>query len=584
MPNSKNHRILIVCDAFGRPAYNPRLRSLCDYLVAQGWQVEVLTERFEPLPFPHTYPITEIPVYQNRSIDWFFKAVVTLLFDWKSRFFARKVREQVADKHYDLVFVSTFPPTPLRAAVEIAKAQHIPLHIDLRDIDEQTPTNQYQAHRTWHSRLLHGLFRVLNIRRRNALLTKADSLSSVSPWHVDFLRRWNRPTQLIYNGFDESLFAPKDERSDAFRIVYTGRLYDKALQDPSLFFKALQELKAANRLPAELRVEWYTDEAGKARVLHWANETGTTALMTFHPFVPTEAIPDILHQSSIVLVASRKSSEKGPHGIMTTKFFEALGVEKPVLCVPSDEECLAQVISETKAGIAASDTEVIKTFLLARYKEWKTNSFTRQAVDTEQKKRFTRRYQAQQFESLFHALLQPAPRPLLTDICWTLFYSNTTYDFLRIKGNKWNSLIYKLFGYDGIRSRAIRRFQTLSREEQLARAEQFYADYLAPRKIAETWTRIDGRDIILVSQTMDIIAEVVAKHVGAKQYFATQTKSDLLTHFTDFDIITDNSSDLELIRHAHEATIITYNNRSRWEKLLPRDINVTFIETGKDKY
>ena len=364
-----------------------------------------MTEQFEPLPFPHAYPITEIPVYKNRSLDWFLKAAATLLFDWKSRYFARQVRRQVADKRYDLVFVSTFPPTPLRAAVEVAKAQHIPLHVDLRDLDEQTPTNQYQAHRLWHSRLLHRLFRVLTIRRRNAWLAKADSLSSVSPWHVDFLRRWNKPTHLIYNGFDDTRFKPQDERTDIFRIVYTGRLYDSALQNPSLFFKALQALKSEGTLPPELRVAWYTDEAGKARVTRWANETDTAALMDFYPFVPTDAIPQVLHQSSIVLVASRKSSAKGPHGIMTTKFFEALGVEKPVLCVPSDEECLAQVIRDTHTGVAASEIEDIKRFILDRYKEWKTKGFTRQAVDAEQKKRFTRHYQAQQFEQLIMQLI-----------------------------------------------------------------------------------------------------------------------------------------------------------------------------------
>lgn len=360
-----------------------------------------MTEQFEPLPFPHAYTITEISVYKNRSFDWFIKAAATLLFDWKSRYFARQVRQQIADKHYDLVFVSTFPPTPLRAAVEVAQAQHIPLHIDLRDLDEQTPTNQYQAHRLWHSRLLHRLFRILNIRRRNTWLAKADSLSSVSPWHVDFLRRWNKPTQLIYNGFDDTLFVPADECTDTFRIVYTGRLYDSALQDPSLFFQALQELKLEGTLPSEMHVAWYTDEAGKARVTRWANETDTAALMDFYTFVPTDAIPQVLHQSSIVLVASQKSSVKGPHGIMTTKFFEALGVEKPVLCVPSDEECLAQVIHDTHAGVATSDIETIKRFILERFEEWKANGFTRQAVDAEQKKRFTRQYQAKQFEQLF---------------------------------------------------------------------------------------------------------------------------------------------------------------------------------------
>ena len=177
-----------------------------------------------------------------------------------------------------------------------------------------------------------------------------------------------------------------------------------------------------------------------------------------------------------------------------------------------------------------------------------------------------------------------ANRPILVDICWTLFYSNTTYDFLHIKGNRLNSLVYKLFGCDLVRRHAIRKFNALSRDEQRARAEQFYAEHLVPRKIDEVWRIIKGRDIILVSQTMDIIAQVVAEQVGAKAYFATQKKEEVLAHYTDFDIITDNLSDLPLIKQAHEATVVTYNNRSRWERILQRDKQVNFIDTGRDKY
>ena len=175
-------------------------------------------------------------------------------------------------------------------------------------------------------------------------------------------------------------------------------------------------------------------------------------------------------------------------------------------------------------------------------------------------------------------------RDILVDICWTLFYSNTTYDFLKIKGNKWNSMIYKIFKKDVICSIALKKFKQYSREEQLARAEQFYINYLEPRKIEEVWRIIEGKDIVLVSQTMDVIAEVVAKHIGAKAYYAIQRKEEVLSHYTDFDIVTDNISDTELIKHAKHATIITYNNRQRWERILPRGIDVTFIETGREKY
>ena len=309
-------------------------------------------ERTEDLPFAHSYPITEIPVYRNHSWDWVIKNIGTFLFDWKSRYFARQVQQRAQGKAYDVVFVSTFQPMPIRAAVQMAKAQQIPLHIDLRDIDEQTPTHQYQPHKQGHLSWVHRWFRAANIRRRNALIRYANSLSSVSPWHVNLLSHLHPCVHLVYNGYDEQVFYPENRPVDEFRITYTGRIYDRALQNPILFFEALQALRAEGRLPNELRVDWYTDRIGKERVMSWAKQTDTTALMRFHDFTKPDAIPAILQESSIVLVASQKSGPQGPHGIMTTKFFEALGVEKPVLCVPSDEECLAQVIQDTKAGIS----------------------------------------------------------------------------------------------------------------------------------------------------------------------------------------------------------------------------------------
>lgn len=175
-------------------------------------------------------------------------------------------------------------------------------------------------------------------------------------------------------------------------------------------------------------------------------------------------------------------------------------------------------------------------------------------------------------------------KPILVDICWTLFYSNTTYDFLHIRGNRLNSLLYKLFGYDYVRARAICRLRHLTHEQLLTRAEQFYTDYLEPRKIAPVWQLIEGRDIILVSQTMPVIAEVVARHTGARAYHSLQDKQEVLSIYRDFDIVTDNLTDIELIRHAGHATIVTYNNRSRWERLLPHDISITYIDTNRSKY
>ena len=83
----------------------------------------------------------------------------------------------------------------------------------------------------------------------------------------------------------------------------------------------------------------------------------------------------------------------------TVDFFENIGVEKPILCVHSDEECLADAIRKTNAGLAATNVEQVKAFVLEKYHEWKKQGFTRQQIIN--KEQFTRQHEAEQFEKLF---------------------------------------------------------------------------------------------------------------------------------------------------------------------------------------
>jgi hypothetical protein len=85
---------------------------------------------------------------------------------------------------------------------------------------------------------------------------------------------------------------------------------------------------------------------------------------------------------------------------MTTKFFEALGVEKPILCVRSDEECLAQVIKETESGLAATCVDEVKKFILHYYDQWQKQGYTH--VNIKNKEQFSRQKQALQFEDIFN--------------------------------------------------------------------------------------------------------------------------------------------------------------------------------------
>ena len=100
-------------------------------------------------------------------------------------------------------------------------------------------------------------------------------------------------------------------------------------------------------------------------------------------------------------------------GMMTTKFYEALGCEKPILCIPDDGGVLAETIRKTNAGIATDKPNEIQEFILSKYREWQQKGFTRQQVIN--KEQFDRTRQCGNTEILMQSLL-PADRPLVSII------------------------------------------------------------------------------------------------------------------------------------------------------------------------
>ena len=368
----KKLKILIVSDPYGKPSFAPRLRYLCNYLVEQGHQIAVYTEQFQEHDFPHAYPIIEKEMAYHSTWGWAWHALWSLLTDWRNRCFTMWLQQQVANQAFDIVFCTTFSTFPLRAAEAIARSKQIPLVVDIRDLDEQIPGAQYQSHRQWWARPFSRWYKRVNIRRRNRVLRTADAVTTISPWHLDFVRQFNPNVHLIYNGYDPLQFYAMDITSDIFRIAYIGKIY--AFQSTALVEQAIREL---NLPDIELN-------------LHTPN----------HQPIPLDKVGDELRRSSMALVLTSPNAK----GMMTTKFFEALGCEKPILCTPSDNGLLADTIRHTNAGLASSDIDEIKAFILEKYHEWQQNGFTRQSVVN--KEPFSRQQQAQQFEQLFMQCIQ----------------------------------------------------------------------------------------------------------------------------------------------------------------------------------
>lgn len=391
-------KVLIVCDAFP-PDFAPRIGNLCKYL-PDKYDVTIVTVEpisdLWPVAFERkNFRLLRFNLLSYNGMDSITHRIADYLFSLGDRQLYRMALKTIGNQTFDVVLCTSCYIFPLRCAQKLAAHFCAPLCIDLRDIMEQ------DAKPVGINKIVQfAKLRWLNQLRRNRILKCAETVTTISLWHVATLSRVNPNTQLIYNGFDAEKFAFKPVKTDKFIVTYTGRLLDINLRDPRLFLEAVSQLCQDETFAKSICIRWFVDAKSAEEIAQLTSGYGLDACTEISKTVSADLMPDILNSSSLVLVLSNKATKNGPHGIMTTKFFEAVGCEKPVLCVRSDDDCLAATIGRTNAGLAGSNVTDVKDFITEKYNEWKSVGYTHQPVNQDEKIKFTRQAQALQFAAV----------------------------------------------------------------------------------------------------------------------------------------------------------------------------------------
>jgi glycosyltransferase involved in cell wall biosynthesis len=393
---------------------------LCKYLRKAGWETVVLAEHIPDETFSFlagNCPVYRINYYTAEKtffarLQWLAVFILDILLGYKDCRMYREACRLIRRHGSELLLCSTFRDFPLTAARRAARRYRLPLVADIRDVIEQYAGNEYISHAAplGLDRLLAPAFRRISLDRRNKALRRACCVTTVSPWHAGLLRAYNPSVELIYNGYDPEVFFPEKIPAPQFIITYTGRLFSTAMRDPALLFEALRILSREGSIsPQSCRVRWYVDDASKALLAGEAEKNGVGEYMDFMGYVPASEIPSVLNSSSVLLLLANKASATGPKGIMTTKLFESFAVEKPILCIRSDESYLAELLAASQAGLAVREAGEACDFLRRYYAEWKENGYTSAPVNREITKDFSRRKQAEQFMHIFRHAEPAAP-------------------------------------------------------------------------------------------------------------------------------------------------------------------------------
>ncbi|MBJ9903665.1 haloacid dehalogenase-like hydrolase [Acinetobacter bereziniae] len=196
-------------------------------------------------------------------------------------------------------------------------------------------------------------------------------------------------------------------------------------------------------------------------------------------------------------------------------------------------------------------------------------------------------------------------KEVIFDVCWTMYKSNTTFDFIRFiyringihsfKLNFLNSkigkmillLIGKLIGRDIYRELFISLLKGYQRTDLEIFSKKFYHNFLLEKKIDytfEIFNEIESDKILLCSASLDIVVEKIASELKVK-FFASELEyengvctgkiskdllgmKDALFENKVIDlVVTDNLSDLGLVIKSLNSVILsTSKNVSFWER------------------
>lgn len=417
-------KLLIVSDLFP-PQFAPRIAYIVRYLCREGWDVEVVTEEIEsPLQssahgkvFSDCLPPCPIHSLPLRKRYGTLASLWQTLSKQKNRRMMRAIEKRVKVAQFDGIMGFTYRTFPLEIVARLGRKYHKPIWMDCRDIVEEYSRYDFLPRPLWGGgSWTHPLMELLQrwfICQRTRALRQADLISTVSSWHQSVLQSLHpqKRVHCLLNGYDETLFIPTPypQKGEKITLLFTGRLLSLSMRDPSLLFEALAAPSLQSWVESEaLEIHWYTDPQSKQTLqqLLASYPPCVGRLQKFFSMVPFEQVPALLGNASAILLLGNKETPHGPHGMVSTKLFEAMAMRRPILLVRSDEALVEQALQEYGDATAAREVDQVEEFLLRLIRRHLSPEGIVCTAPLNHAEPFSRCHMAQEIVQLWQELLQ----------------------------------------------------------------------------------------------------------------------------------------------------------------------------------
>lgn len=218
------------------------------------------------------------------------------------------------------------------------------------------------------------LARMKHQRLEREVLTKADRVITIAPYHVNrFEALGGRKVDLITNGFDKEDFAGiKNIQTEKFTIRHVG-IVDE-LRDPRPVMQALKQICVSTpEFQAQVTVE-FIGKVNAAFKNYVEIDDQLSGIVKFHDQMPHAQLLAGYGSTDLQLLVLAHT-QLAP-GNLPGKFFEYLASGKPILGIGPTEGDAADILKKTGAGVICErgDIDGIKSELLRYYQSWKSGS------------------------------------------------------------------------------------------------------------------------------------------------------------------------------------------------------------------
>ncbi|HHV34615.1 MAG TPA: glycosyltransferase family 4 protein [Syntrophomonadaceae bacterium] len=269
----------------------------------------------------------------------------------------------IEENQINVILSTSKPETCHLVAKKLHEKYNIPWVADFRDLWSDN-------HYIYHNKLI----KLLQLRLEKKTISKASTITTVSVPLKKELESIHKSGKVysITNGFDVdnvllAEMAPKVE--EKFSILYTGNLY-KGKRDPEMLFQSVSSLINDGILPKRsIKIDFYGNDNKWLTAM--VGRYDLNEIVTLHGYIPRKEA--IKRQQTAQLLLLLTWDDIKDNGVYTGKLFDYLAARRPILCIGSKESVVAELLSDTKAGICVSSVSEMSCVLEKYYNEYKNS-------------------------------------------------------------------------------------------------------------------------------------------------------------------------------------------------------------------